>query len=38
MIANKKLFGLGFGMLLSFFVVLVLLFLPVWKGGTEKRA
>lgn len=36
MIANKRLFGLGLGMLLSFFVVLVLIFLPLWKGGTEN--
>ncbi|MDO8736288.1 MAG: hypothetical protein Q7K29_04305 [Thermoleophilia bacterium] len=36
MIANKRLFGLGFGMLLSFFVVLVLLFMPLWQGGTEN--
>ena len=36
MIANKRLFGLGFGMLISFFVVLVLLFLPLWNGGTEN--
>lgn len=36
MIANKRLFGLGLGMLLSFFVVLVLLFLPLWQGGSEN--
>ncbi|MFA5802264.1 MAG: hypothetical protein WC911_07275 [Thermoleophilia bacterium] len=36
MIANKKQFGLGLFMLLSFFVVLTLLFMPLWKGGTEN--
>jgi len=32
MIAHKKEFGLGFGMMVAFFVILVLMFLPLIKG------
>jgi len=36
MIADKKRFGLGLFMLVTFFGVLVLLFVPIWNGGTEN--